>query len=93
MGRWGSTKVGNLFANFRRNKKLTQQDLARDLRISGHYEWLIESGRTLPSFEILMRFCWRVEFNPNVARTYLLDDKMEIYRQKISKQLRMNEVL
>ena len=93
MGRWGSTKVGNLFASFRRNKKLTQQALARDLGISGHYEWLIESGRALPSPEILERLCSQMYFNINVAKIYLFNDKIEIYRQKVKKELGVEGVL
>jgi len=93
MGRWGKTKVGNLFVNFRRNKRLRQQDLARDLRISVNYEWMIETGRALPSLEILIRLCERIEFNPNIARQYLFDDKIDNYHQKITKELNMEKIL
>lgn len=93
MARWGKTEVGSLFKRFRRVNGVTQRKLADDLSISFNYIWMIEAGEALPSLDLLGQFCEWAEFNINVAKLYLLNDKVNIYKRKIARKLNIVGVL
>lgn len=93
VARWGKTEIGSLFQRFRRVKGVTQRGLARDLSTSFNYIWMIEAGKALPSLELLGNFCEWAGFNINLAKIYLLNDKVNIYKEKIAKKLNLVGVL
>ena len=57
--------LGKRISNLRRQKKLTQEELAEKTDLSTNYISHIENSRSIPSLETLMKLCAAMDVTPN----------------------------
>lgn len=97
--------VGQLLREWRRRRRFSQLDLACDAGVSARHLSFIETGRSLPSREMLIRLAERLEvplrernalmisagYAPIYAQRPLADDAMRAAREAITSLLSAHE--
>lgn len=58
-------KIGELIKESRKNKEMTQQQLAEKTKLSRSYISDVENGRYTPSAETLFKICYILEIDLN----------------------------
>ncbi len=63
-----NNKIGHIIKEARRNKKITQADLADAMRISRGYLSDLENGRYIPNTEMMSRIAVRLDIDLNLLK-------------------------
>lgn len=71
---------------------MTRLELSAYLCISSNYIYMIETCRALPSPRLLKRFCKLFGFNDELARLFLMKDKIDEFSEEIKKKLGINRL-
>ena len=58
-------QLGRKLASERKNRRLTQEKLAEKTDLANNYISNIETGRSIPSLETLVRLCEALDITPN----------------------------
>ena len=70
---------------FRKSKKLTQWELAREIGCTENYVWMIENCKRLPSPVLLNKVSQILDVNPEWLKTLLIRDMINRFDVRVNK--------
>lgn len=79
--------LGKRISNLRRQKKLTQEELAEKTDLSTNYISHIENSRSIPSLETLMKLCAAMDVTPNELLLGTSQNRTDYLQNEVQQKL------